>query len=157
MSNVKAKDEDINMLGYTFNFSQMDGSNLDKIFKYLFLTTEFPNTNTIKYQYNYNGQKISFEVPITVEGNKVTIHMSQADSVYRDVVMYMFQDAKDSQLHMYMSTTSFINYFANAGVAGMVTTGEIDKNDENAIAAVFERMTNRIESINVSFVLKASK
>ena len=157
VSNVKALDEDINMLGYTFNFSTMDGSNLDKIFKYLFFAVEFPGANTIKYQYTFNGQKILFEAPVTVAGNKVTVHMSQADAVYRDVVFYMFQDAKDSQLHMYMPTTSFINYFANTGVAGQITTGEIDKNDEAAIAAIFDRMAERVQSINVSFVLKAAK
>ena len=157
VSNVKALDEDINMLGYTFNFSTMDGSNLDKIFKYLFFAVEFPGANTMKYQYTYNGQKILFEAPVTVEGNKVTVHMSQADAVYRDVVFYMFQDAKDSQLHMYMPTTSFINYFANTGVAGQIATGEIDKNDEAAIASVFDRMAERVQSINVSFVLKAAK
>lgn len=157
VSNVKAKDEEITMMGYTFNFSTMDGSNLDKIFKYLFFSLEFPNANTIKYQYTYNGEKIVFEVPITVEGNKVTIHMSQEDAAYRDVVMYMFQDAKDSQLHIYMPTTSFVNYFANAGIAGMVALGELDKTDEAAVAGVFQRMAERMESINVSFVLKATK
>ena len=157
VSNVKAKDEDINMMGYTFNFSKMDGSNLDKIFKYLFFAVEFSGNNTIKYQYTINGQKIVFEAPVTVQGNKVTVHMSQADAVYRDVVLYMFQDAKDSQLHMYMPTTSFINYFANTGIAGQIATGKIDKNDETAIATVFDRMAERVQSINVSFVLKAAK
>lgn len=157
VSNVKAKDEDINMMGYTFNFSTMDGSNLDKIFKYLFFSVEFETANFIKYQYTYNGQKIVFEAPITVEGNKVTIHMSKVDAVYRDVVIYMFQDAKDSQLHMYMSTTSFINYFANTGIAGLIATGELDKTDTEAVAAVFDRMYDRVQSINVSFVLKATK
>ena len=157
VSNVKGKDEDITMMGYTFNISKMDGSNLDKMLKYLFFAVEFENANFIKYQYTYNGQKIGFEVPITVESNKVTIHMSVVEPAYRDVVIYMFQDAKDSQLHLYMPTSSFINYFANMDIAALATAGEIDKTDAEAVEAVFQRMDERVESINVSFVLKATK
>ena len=157
VSNVKGKDEEISMMGYTFNISKMDGSNLDKMLKYLFFAVEFPSANIIKYQYTYNGYPISFSVPTTVDGNKVTIHMSEADATYRDVVIYMFQDAKDSQLHLYMPTSSFINYFANMDIAALATTGDIDKTDEAAVAAIFERMDERVETINVSFVLKAAK
>ena len=157
VSNVKGKDEDITMMGYTFNISKMDGSQLDKMLKYLFFNVEFPSANSIKYQYTYNGTPLVFEVPTTVEGNKVTLHMSQADAAYRDVVMYMFQDARDSQLHLYMPTSSFINYFANMDIAALAATGAIDKSDEAAVAAVFERMDDRVDSINISFVLKASK
>ena len=157
VSNVKGKDEEISMMGYTFNIGKMDGSNLDKMLKYLFFAVEFDNANSIKYQYTFNGQKFAFEVPTTVEGNKVTIHMSQADAAYRDVVIYMFQDAKDSQLHLYMPTSSFINYFANMDIAALATAGDIDKTDEAAVAAVFERMDDRVDTINLSFVLKAAK
>ena len=157
VSNVKGKDEEITMNGYTFNFAKMDGSQLDKMLKYLFFAVEFPSANSVKYQYAYNGYPIVFDVPTTVEGNKVTIHMNQADAVYRDVVMYMFQDAKDSQLHMYMPTSSFVNYFANMDIAALATTGDIDKTDAEAINAIFERMDERVETINLSIVLKAAK
>ena len=157
VSNVKGLDEEISMMGYTFNIGKMDGSNLDKMLTYLFFTMEFPNENTLKYQYTYNGYKIGFEVPVTVDGNKVTIHMNQMDVAYRDVVVYMFQDAKDSQLHLYMPTSSFINYFANMDIAALATTGDIDKTDKEAVNAIFERMDARVETINLSIVMKASK
>ena len=69
----------------------------------------------------------------------------------------MFQDKDDSQLHMYMHTDAFINYFANVGVATLIAMGEINQTDEAAIAKVFADMEARVESINVSFVLKARK
>ena len=69
----------------------------------------------------------------------------------------MFQDAKDSQLHLYMPTSSFIKYFANMDIAALATTGDIDKTDKEAVNAIFERMDARVETINLSIVMKASK
>lgn len=157
VSNAKGLDEEISMMGYTFNIAKMDGKNLDKMLKHLLFAVEFPSNETLKYQYHYNGNNIVFEAPIIVNGNMVTIKMSEMDAAYRDVDMYMFQDADDSQLHMYMPTYSFINYFGNMDIAALATMGEIDKTDADAVAAIFERMDDRVESINVSFVFKASK
>ena len=67
----------------------------------------------------------------------------------------MFQDKDDSQLHMYMHTDAFINYFANLNVIALITEGKINQTDEVAIAKVFADMEARVESINVSFVMKA--
>ena len=69
----------------------------------------------------------------------------------------MFQDADDSQLHIYMPTNAFVNYFANIEIASLEAAGEIDKTDAAAVAAVFDRMDERVETINVSVVLKATK
>ena len=157
VSNVKGLDEDMTMMGHTFNIGKMEGKNLDKMLKTLLFAVEFPNANTIKYQYYYNGQALVFEAPIVVDGNKVTIKMSEFSSYYRDVDMYMFQDQDDCQLHMYMPTYAFINYFANMDLAALTVTGDIDLTDAAAVEAIFERMDERVESINVSFTFKATK
>ena len=157
VSNVKGLDEDMTMMGYTFNIAKMEGKNLDKMLKTLLFAVEFPNANTIKYQYHYNGQNLVFEAPIVVDGNKVTIKMSEFSSYYRDVDMYMYQDKDNTQLHMYMPTYAFINYFANMDLAALAFAGEIDLTDEAAVKAIFDRMDERVESINVSFTFKAAK
>ena len=157
VSNVKGLDHDITMMGYTFNIGKMEGKNLDKMLKTLLFAVEFPNANTLKYQYHYNGQNFVFEAPIVVDDNKVTIKMSEMHSYYRDVNMYMFQDQDGCQLHMYMPTSSFINYFGNMDVAALAYAGEIDVTDAAAVEAIFDRMDERVESINVSFTFKATK
>ena len=157
ISNVKGLDEDMTMMGYTFNIGKMEGKNLDKMLKHLLFAVEFPNANTIKYQYHYNGQNLVFEAPIVVDGNKLTIKMSEFSSYYRDVDMYMYQDKDNTQLHMYMPTYAFINYFANMDLAALAFAGEIDLTDEAAVKAIFDRMDERVESINVSFTFKATK
>ena len=157
VSNVKGLDEDMTMMGYTFNIAKMEGKNLDKMLKTLLFAVEFPNANTLKYQYHYNGQNIAFEARIVVDGNKVTIKMSEMYPYYRDVDMYMFQDQDNTQLHMYMPTSSFINYFGNMDVAALAFAGEIDVTDAAAVQAIFDRMDERVESINVSFTFKAAK
>ena len=157
VSNVKGLDEDMTMMGHTFNIGKMEGKNLDKMLKTLLFAVEFPNANTIKYQYHYNGQNLVFEAPIVVDGNKVTIKMSEFSPYYRDVDMYMYQDQDDCQLHMYMPTYAFINYFANMDLAALAFAGEIDLTDEAAVKAIFDRMDERVESINVSFTFKATK
>ena len=155
ISNVKGKDEDITMMGYTFNTSKMDGRNLDHMLKSLLFHIEFPSTDSINYQYHYNNQNLLFQAPIEIEGNKVNIKMSEFSKYYRDVEMYMFQDAEDYQLHMYMHTKAFINYFANMDLATSVATGKVDLTNADEVNAVFDRMEDRIETINVSFVFKA--
>ncbi len=154
VSNVKGLDEDMTMMGYTFNIGKMEGKNLDKMLKTLLFAVEFPNANTLKYQYHYNGQNIAFEARIVVDGNKVTIKMSEMLPYYRDVDMYMFQDQNNTQLHMYMPTYSFINYFGNMDVAALAYAGEIDVTDAAAVEAIFDRMDERVESINLSIVCK---
>ena len=69
----------------------------------------------------------------------------------------MFQDVDDCQLHIYMHTDAFINDFANLRIITMLQEGKLDINDATAVAKVFADMEARIESINVSFVMKARK
>jgi hypothetical protein len=67
----------------------------------------------------------------------------------------MFQDADNSQLHSYMPTASFVNYFGNLEFTTLLTEGKIDSTDTAAIEKVFADMEARVESINVSFIFKA--
>lgn len=157
VSNARGLDEEITLMGYSFNTSKMDGKNLDKMLKHLLFVVQFPGENKIKYQYHYNGANKVFEAPIHVASNMVTIKMSEMDAAYRDIDVYMFQDADDSQLHMYMPTYTFINYFANLEIASLDAAGEIDKTDAETVQAIFDRTDERIETINVSIVLKAAK
>ena len=154
VTNVKGADEDFTILGNTFNISKIDSNNFDMFFRSVLSCLEL-NGNTIKFTFNNNGRESVFNDPITVEGNKVTVDMSVENPACRKVDMYMFQDDDDSQLHIYMPTKSFINYFANLQIPTLKAEGKLDPTDAAAVEKVFADMEARIESINVSFVFKA--
>ena len=157
ISNVKGKDEDFSIMGYPFNIAKIKTSDFDVMFGSDLFLAEFPNSNTMKHRFHINGQDAGFDATIAVKDNKVTIDMSVVNSALRKVDMYIFQDADDSQLHMYMPTASFINYFANMELYALILEGKIDSADTAAVEKVFADMAARIESINVSFVFKALK
>ena len=71
------------------------------------LLATLPPPHTHKYTYN---QIVRLNNTI-----KVTLDMSAVNPACRTVEMYMFQDVDDSQLHIYMPTQSFINYFQTWG------------------------------------------
>lgn len=156
VSNAKGKDEDFTIGESTFNMSNIKGGDFDMMFRAVLSCFEF-SANSFTYKFRSNDMDIEFATPITVDGNKVTLDMSKMNPACRTVVMYMFQDKDDSQLHMYMHTDAFINYFANVEVATLIAMGEINQTDDVAIAKVFADMEARVESINVSFVLRARK
>jgi hypothetical protein len=157
VTNAKGIDEDFSVLGNTFNMAKIEANDFDMMFRSVLSCFEF-DANSMTYKFRRDdGFEMEFNTPITVEGNKVTLDMNAVNPACRKVEMYMFQDADDSQLHMYMHTNAFINYFANLDVIASVTEGRIDQTDTAAIAKIFADMEARIESINVSFVLKARK
>ena len=153
VSNVKGEDKDIPFLNTSFNFAKMDGSIIDKFLKSILFTVEFPNENTINYNFLLEGQNMPMSAPIEVEGNKMTIKMSENDPVFHDVVVYTFQDKDNSQMHMYMPTSSFEKFFANTSVSVMLGYGQIDKNDTEAIAGVYQSVADAVHSINLSLVM----
>ena len=158
VTNVDGLDQDIDFMGYTFNFAKMDGVKLDKMLKTLLFNVEFPDANTIKYACHYNNEPMSLDAPIVVDGNKMTIKMSTKKAAYKDVVLYTFQDADCSQMHMYMSTTAFINFFGNMQVTMMEQMGDLDLTNAAAVKAVFDSIDEAVNTINVSFVMeKAAK
>ena len=156
VSNAKGKDEDFSMLGHTFNMANIKGHNFDMMFRSELFSVDL-NANSITQRFRANGRDIEIVIPITVDDNKVTLDLSAENPAYRKVDMYMFQDADNSQLHMYMHTNDFINYFANMELYNLLAAGEIDKTDAAAIEKVYTDMEARIESINVSFVFEARK
>ena len=157
ITNAKGEDKDIPFLNTSFNFAKMDGSIIDKFLKSILFTVEFPEANKIKYSYLLEGQNIVMEAPIEVDGNKMTVKMSVNDPVYQDVVIYTFQDQDNTQMHLYMPTESFEKFFANTSVAVMLGHGQLDKNDTEAVVAVYNNVADAVESINLSIVTKAAK
>ena len=156
VSNAKGKDEDFSMLGHTFNMANIKGHNFDMMFRSELFSVDL-NANSITQRFRANGRDIEIVIPITVDDNKVTLDLSAENPAYRKVDMYMFQDADNSQLHMYMHTNDFINYFANMELYNLLAAGEITADNTTAIEKVYTDMEARIESINVSFVFKARK
>lgn len=156
VTNAKGKDEDFTVFGNTFNISKIKAYDFDKLFG-ADLYSVVLNANLFKYTLLLeNGEVAGADVPMTVEGNKVTLDYSAVHPACRKVDMYMFQDKDNTQLHIYMHTSSFVNYFANLKVLTMPLEGNFDSSDA-AIEKVFADMEARIESINVSFVFKARK
>ena len=157
VSNAKGKDEDFTIAGETFNIANITGYDFNELFGSDLFSVEFPNANIIKHKFRPNGQNVEDTTPITVDGNKVTLDMGASNPAWRTVEMYMFQDKDDTQLHMFMSTQSCINYFANFAIPALIEEGKLDPTDAAAVEKVFTDMEARVESINVSFVLKARK
>jgi hypothetical protein len=157
VTNAKGADEDFTIMGNTFNIAKIKAGDFDKMFKADLFSVEL-DANSFKYKLRLdNGQDTGFDAPMTVDGNKVTLDMSAINPVLRKVEMYMFQDADDTQVHVYMHTDAFINYFANMEVYTLILEGKINPSDSAAIAKVFADMEARIESINVTFVMKVRK
>ena len=153
VTNVDGLDKDINFMGFEFNFAKMDGVKLDKMLKTLLFNVEFPDANTIKYSCHYNNEPMSLDAPIVVDGNKMTVKMSSKDAAYKDVDLYTFQDADCSQMHMYMPTYAFVNFFGNMQATIMSQMGDLDLTDAAAVKAVFDSIDEAVNTINVSFVM----
>ena len=156
VTNAKGKDEDFTIFGNTLNIAKIKAYDFDKLFCADLYNVEL-NGNLFKYRLLLeNGESAGADVPMTVEGNKVTLDFSAVNPACRKVDMYMFQDKDNTQLHIYMHTASFVNYFANLKVLTMPLEGNFDLSDA-AAEKVFADMEARVESINVSFVFKARK
>ena len=158
VTNVKDLDKDIPFHPeYTFNFAKMDGVLLDKILKSILFTVEFLDANTFKYSCSYPNPNTSLDAPMVVDGNKMTVKMSERNPAYRDIDFYTFQDYDECELHMYLPTYSFINFYGNMQVIMMEQLGQIDTTDAEAVKAVYDSLDEAVETINVSFVMEASE
>ena len=157
VSNVKGDDQEVDFMGFEFNFAKMDGVILDKMLKTILFNIEFPDAKTIRYSCHYNSiSAAKVEAPIKVEGNKMTIKVSEIYPAFADVDFYTFQDADGCQLHMYMPTYSFVNFFANMQMLFMAQLGQLDPTDAAAVKAVYDSVNAAVESINVSFVMEST-
>ena len=157
VTNVKAKDAEFEFAGQTLNLATMDGRILDKMMKNLLFNVSFPSSNEIVYNYHYNGENIPMPATIVVDGNKMTIKKSVSNPIYKDIDVWTFQDQDNTQMHMYMPTYAFENFLANTAVEMMAQNGELDLNDAEAVAAIYDGVADAIETINVSFIFKAAK
>ena len=156
LSNVKGKDQDINFWGYTMNLATMDGTGLDKMLKAILFHIEFPNANTISYTYTMGNNQESFSAPIVVEGNKLTVKMSDKVSTLKDIVYYAYQDADDSQMHLYMHRSAFVNFYTNMQALLLEgTDAQFDITNAEAIKAIYNNINDVVQSINLSIVMKA--
>ena len=156
ITNVKGLDKDIDVLGTTFNFAKMTGEKLNKMLKTLLFSVDFPNAKTIRYNYFYNGKNNSLEAPIVVDGNKMTVQMSKKNALFKDINLYTYQDSDASQMHMYMSTSAFINFFGNMQASLMAQNGLLDLTDATAVNAIFNSIDNAVDTINLSLVMEKS-
>ena len=154
VSSAKGKDEEFTMLGHTFNMANIGAGDFDIVFGADLYIIEV-NANSITHTFRPDGKDVVVETPITVDGNMVTLDYSAVNPACRKVEMYMFQDKDNTQLHMYMPTDSFVNYFANLWLPELIAEGKLDATDAAAVEKVYTDMEARIESINVSFVFKA--
>ncbi len=156
VSNVKGLDKDFEIMGSNFNFAKMDGVKLNKMLKTLLFAVDFPNANTIRYNYFYNGKNNSLEAPIVVDGNKMTVQMSKKNALFKDIDLYTFQDADASHMHMYLPTYAFINFFGNMQASLMAQNGLLDLTDATAVNAIYDTIDNAVETINLSLVMEKS-
>ena len=154
VSNVKGEDKDIPFFDTTINFAKLDNSLMNNFLSATLFSVEFPDANAMKYSFLLANNITTYPpTSIEVEGNKMTIKMSANNSVYKDVELYAFQDKDNSQLHMYMPTKSFENFFGNMQVNIMVEKGQLDLTDADAVKAVFDNIESAVETINLSLVM----
>jgi hypothetical protein len=87
----------------------------------------------------------------------MTIKVSEVYPEFKDVDLYTFQDADNTQMHIYMPTHSFEAFFGNLQVMALSQKGELDKTDAAAVKAVHDRVDATVESINLSLIMKQAK
>ena len=155
VTNVKGADKAFEFAGQTLNFSTLDGKIMDKLMRHILFNVSF-DAEKIYYNCYFNGENKSIDAPIAVDGNKVTIKMSENNSVYRDIEVYMFQDQDNTQMHMYMPATSFEKFFGNVSAAALAKEGKLDLSDAEAVAQIYASIEEAIETINLSFIFKDS-
>ena len=155
VTNVKGEDKAFEFAGQTLNFATLDGKIMDKLMRHILFNVSF-DAEKIYYNCYFNGENKSIDAPIVVDGNKVTIKMSENSSVYRDIEVYMFQDQGNTQMHMYMPATSFEKFFGNVSAAALAKEGKLDLSDAEAVAQIYASIEEAIETINVSFIFKDS-
>ena len=158
VSNVKGLDKEVAFMGYTMNFAKMDGSQLDMMLKTLLFNIKFDGALTLKYTYALGGSTEEFSVPISVEGNKLTVRMSEQGSALHDVELYAFQDVDACQMHIYMHRNAVVDFYTNMQAFLLSWQNDRDViNDADAVEAIYESIDEAIETINLSIIMKEAK
>ena len=158
VTNVNGEDKEVSFMGYTMNFAQMDGSELDKLLRTLLFHIEFPDAETLRYTYQQSNEKETLDAPIEVVDNKLTIKMSAKVPTLKDVVFYAFQYAEGNQMHLCMDKAAFVNFHTNMQAMLMEATDEqFDITDAEAVNAIYNHIDQAVETIKVSFVMESGK
>lgn len=146
-------DETLDFMGFDFNFSDRDAVQLEALLKAIDFVVEFSATETISFSFQCQGETVKMEMPVVVDSNYVSVQMSQLDAAYRDVDLFVLQDAKKHHVRMYMYTEDFIHFFGNLQVAILSQQQQLDSKDTAAVDAIFKRLDDAIESISVSLIM----
>lgn len=155
VTNVKGEDKDIEFMGYKFNFADMDGSGLDVMLKALSFNINFDNENKLSYSYQYKNGVESFDAPIDVVGNKITIKMSEKVPTLKDVTLYTFQSVDSKQLQVCMDRTAFVNFYTNMQAKLMESTDEqFDITNADSVNTIYNNISNAVETIKLSIVME---
>lgn len=159
VSSVKGDDMDIEFMGYKFNFAKMDGSGLDVMLKTLSFNLEFEDANKLIYSYQYKNGKETFDVPVVIDANKMTIKMSEKEPTLKDVVLYTFQGVDYKQMHLCMDKTAFVNFYTNMQAMLMEAADEqFDITNADSVNAIYNNINNAVETIKLNIVMeKATK
>lgn len=150
ITNIFADDKDVELMGHTLNFANLDSPVLTMILNDIFFHVDFPDATHFHYS--------SFHAPIVVEGNKMTVKMSEEVPTFKDVVFYIFQSADCNQLHLCMDKTAFVNFFTNMQCMYMDDIDEqFDTADADAVDAIYNHINSALYNIKVSLVMHSSK
>lgn len=156
VTNVNGENMNIEFMGYNFNFAEMDGSGLDVMLKALSFNVEFDNEGKkLLYSYQHKNEKYSFDAPIEVEGNKMTIKMSEKVSTLKDVTLYTFQSVDGNHLQLCMDKTSFVNFYTNMQAKLMEDTDDqFDITNADSVNAIYNNINSAVETIKLSIAME---
>ena len=147
ITNVAGKDTDVDFMGYTFNFAKLDPLFLEVILKPLFFMVDFPDATHFHYSF--------FNAPILVEGNKMTLKMSEEVPTLKDVVLYTFQSVDGNRLQLCMDKTAFVNFITNMQAKFKDTMDEqFDITDADAVDAIYHNFNQAVETIKLTIELE---
>ena len=147
VTNVKGADLDMEFMGYKFNFAKMDGNGLDKMLNALLFSIEFPDANQLNYSYFSE----TFNAPVEVDGNKMTVKMSGRVPTLKDVTFYAFQSTDCSQMHLCMDAAAFVNFYTNMQAMLMDAQDEqFDITDADSVNAIYNTIGNAVETIKLT-------
>lgn len=134
--------------------ADMDGKGLDKMLNALLFDMEFPDANQLNYSYFSE----TFNAPVEVEGNKLTVKMSSKVPTLKDVTFYAFQSTDFSQMHLCMDATAFENFYTNMQAMLMDAHDEqFDITDAESVNAIHTAICNAVETIKLTITMEKAE
>ena len=131
--------------------ADMDGKGLDKMLNALLFDMEFPDANQLNYSYFSE----TFNAPVEVEGNKLTVKMSSKVPALKDVTFYAFQSTDCSQMHLCMDATAFENFYTNMQAMLMdAHDDQFDITDAESVNAIHTAICNAVETIKLTITME---